>query len=152
MADSQGLYHYVASAQKPTNVTHSALASFTGPDDINLVVIKCTRLEVHKLTPDEGLAPVLDVGVYGRVAAMEVYRPAGEQQDLIFLTTERFQFCVLRYNATRRVIETMAHGDVRNRIGRVTDTGPISGVDPDCRLIGLHLYDGLFKVGRWVVG
>ncbi|KAG6790201.1 hypothetical protein POTOM_006349 [Populus tomentosa] len=37
-------------------------------------------------------------------------------------------------------------GDVSDRIGRPTDNGQIGIIDPDCRLIGLHLYDGLFKV------
>ncbi|KAM5587538.1 hypothetical protein ABKV19_006127 [Rosa sericea] len=39
-----------------------------------------------------------------------------------------------------------AMGDVSDRIGRPTDSGQIGIIDPDCRLIGLHLYDGLFKV------
>ncbi|KAG8385227.1 hypothetical protein BUALT_Bualt03G0020200 [Buddleja alternifolia] len=39
----------------------------------------------------------------------------------------------------------LAMGDVSDRIERPTDNGQIGIVDPDCRLIGLHLYDGLFK-------
>ncbi len=39
-----------------------------------------------------------------------------------------------------------ANGDVQDRIGRPSDSGPISIIDPECRLIGLHMYDGLFKV------
>ena len=31
-------------------------------------------------------------------------------------------------------------------IGRQSETGIIGIVDPQCRLIGLRLYDGLFKV------
>ena len=30
--------------------------------------------------------------------------------------------------------------------GRPTDSGQIGALDPDCRLIGLYLYEGLFKV------
>ena len=40
---------------------------------------------------------------------------------------------------------TRAMGDVHDRIGRPTEQGQIGIVDPDCRMIGLHLYDGLFK-------
>jgi hypothetical protein len=39
-----------------------------------------------------------------------------------------------------------ANGDVYDRIGRPADTGHIGIVDPEIRLIGLHMYDGLFKV------
>ncbi|RWW05191.1 hypothetical protein GW17_00031548 [Ensete ventricosum] len=46
----------------------------------------------------------------------------------------------------RAVLLCRAMGDVSDRIGRPTDNGQIGLIDPDCRLIGLHLYDGLFKV------
>lgn len=34
----------------------------------------------------------------------------------------------------------------QDRIGRLSETGAIGIIDPDCRVIGLRLYDGLFKV------
>ena len=42
---------------------------------------------------------------------------------------------------------TRASGDVKDRVGRPVENGQIGIVDPWCRMIGLHLYDGLFKVG-----
>ena len=50
-------YNYVVTSQKPTSVTHALTASFTGPDDLNLVLVRSTRLEVHLMAP-EGLVPV----------------------------------------------------------------------------------------------
>ena len=35
---------------------------------------KCTRIEVHLLVP-EGLQPVMDAPIYGRIACMELFRP-----------------------------------------------------------------------------
>ena len=66
---------YVVTAQKPTKVTHSALGNFTGADDLNLIVARGTRFELHVAT-EEGLSPVFDVAVYGRIATMELFRPA----------------------------------------------------------------------------
>nr|KAG5686070.1 hypothetical protein BaRGS_030685 [Batillaria attramentaria] len=43
-------------------------------------------------------------------------------------------------------IITRAHGNVQDRIGRPSETGIIGLIDPQCRCIGLRLYDGLFKV------
>ena len=34
----------------------------------------------------------------------------------------------------------------QDRIGRPSDTGLIGIIDPESRMIGLRLYDGLFKV------
>ncbi|KAL1525255.1 hypothetical protein AB1Y20_020120 [Prymnesium parvum] len=138
-------WNYVVTAHKPTNVTHALTGNFTGPDDINLIVSKCTRIEVHRVDA-EGLHCMLDVPLYGRVATMELWRPAGARQDMLFLSTERYQFCILEYDAASGEIVTKAKGDVSDRIGRPADAGQIAVVDPQCRLIGLHLYDGLFKV------
>ncbi|KAL0305441.1 UNVERIFIED_CONTAM: DNA damage-binding protein 1 [Sesamum radiatum] len=90
--------------------------------------------------------PMLDVPIYGRIATLELFRPHGESQDLLFIATERYKFCVLQWDAETAEVITRAMGDVSDRIGRPTDNGQIGIIDPDCRLIGLHLYDGLFKV------
>ena len=65
---------YVVTAQKPTKVTHSVVGHFTGPDDLNLIVARGTRFELHVAT-EEGLSPVFDVPVHGRIATMELFRP-----------------------------------------------------------------------------
>lgn len=132
-------------AHKPTNVTHSCVGNFTNPHDINLIIAKCTRIEIHILAP-QGLQPMLDVPIYGRIATLELFRPHGEAQDYLFISTERYKFCVLQWDAESGELITRAMGDVSDRIGRPTDNGQIGIIDPDCRLIGLHLYDGLFKV------
>jgi len=89
---------------------------------------------------------MLDVPIYGRIATLELFRPPGESQDVLFISFERYKFCVLQWDAETSSLMTRAMGDVSDRIGRPTDNGQIGIVDPDCRLIGLHLYDGLFKV------
>ncbi|TYI38011.1 hypothetical protein ES332_A03G255300v1 [Gossypium tomentosum] len=138
-------WNYVVTAHKPTNVTHSCVGNFTSPQELNLIVAKCTRIEIHLLTA-QGLQPMLDVPIYGRIATLELFRPHGEAQDFLFIATERYKFCVLQWDSETSELITRAMGDVSDRIGRPTDNGQIGVIDPDCRLIGLHLYDGLFKV------
>lgn len=43
---------------------------------------------------------------------------------------------------------TRANGDASDRVGRPVELGQRGIVDPQCRLIGMHLYDGLFKASR----
>ena len=69
-------YNYVVTAHKPTNVTHALTGNFMGPDEINLIVSKCTRIEVHSID-EHGLHNMMDVPLYGRVATMELWRPQG---------------------------------------------------------------------------
>lgn len=139
------VWNYVVTAHKPTNATHSCVGNFTGSQELNLIIAKCTRIEIHLLTA-QGLQPMLDVPIYGRIATLELFKPPGETQDFLFISTERYKFCVLQWDADAAELVTRAMGDVSDRIGRPTDNGQIGIIDPDCRLIGLHLYDGLFKV------
>ena len=39
-----------------------------------------------------------------------------------------------------------AYGDVRDKIGKKSETGTLAVIDPESRVIGLRLYDSLFKV------
>ena len=89
---------------------------------------------------------MVDVPIYGRVATMELFKPPLESKHLLFISTERHMFCVLAYDAVKGELVTRAMGDLTDRIGRPTERGQIGIIDPECRVIGLHLYDGLFKV------
>lgn len=40
----------------------------------------------------------------------------------------------------------MANGDLSDKIGRPSESGHVGIVDPTCAIVGLHLYDGHFKV------
>ena len=139
------MYNYVVTAHKPSAVQLSLTANFTGPRDKNLIVTKSNRLVIYLLTPD-CLQPVLDTTVYGRIANIEVIRSPGADRDSLCLLTERLKFCVLDYDCSSGELLTKAMGDVTDTVGRMIDSGPIMHIDPERRLIGLHLYDGFFKV------
>ncbi|PFX32002.1 DNA damage-binding protein 1 [Stylophora pistillata] len=137
-------HNYVVTAHKPTAVNAAVVGNFTAPDDLNLIIAKNTRLEIHVVTP-EGLRPHLDIGIYGRISVMELFRPVNEPQDLLFILTARYRVFILSYKSESGDVVTRACGDVQDRIGRPSDTGLIGIIDPQCRMIGLRLYDGLFK-------
>ncbi|XDV29831.1 hypothetical protein PO909_032866 [Leuciscus waleckii] len=140
-------YNYVVTAQKPTAVNACVTGHFTSAEDLNLLIAKNTRLEIYVVTA-EGLRPVKEVGMYGKIAVMELFRPKGESKDLLFILTAKYNACILEYKQSGDSIDiiTRAHGNVQDRIGRPSETGIIGIVDPECRMIGLRLYDGLFKV------
>ncbi|KAJ6654120.1 hypothetical protein lerEdw1_007388 [Lerista edwardsae] len=139
--------NYVVTAQKPTAVNGCVTGHFTSAEDLNLLIAKNTRLEIYVVTP-EGLRPVKEVGMYGKIAVMELFRPKGESKDLLFILTAKYNACILEYKQSGESIDiiTRAHGNVQDRIGRPSETGIIGIIDPECRMIGLRLYDGLFKV------
>ena len=86
------------------------------------------------------------MGVYGRVAACQLYRPSGEEVDLLFVLTERCQFFVLGYDREIGEAVTKATGNIADYARRKNDDKKIGIIDPKCRLVGLHIYQGLFKI------
>lgn len=53
-----------------------------------------THISVYLLHP-EGLQPVHDIKINGRICSLELFRPSEEKQDLLLVATERGQYCSL---------------------------------------------------------
>jgi DNA damage-binding protein 1 len=139
-------YNYVVTAQPPTAVHHSVVGHFTAPEDRNLIVAQGTKLELFRMSV-EGLIPVYHVNVYGIIATIELVRMPGEQSDSLFLSIERKNFMLLGWDAVNREFVTKANGDLADRVGKSRDLGDqLLAIDPQLRLIGMQLYDGLLKV------
>ncbi|OXU25996.1 hypothetical protein TSAR_009174 [Trichomalopsis sarcophagae] len=140
-------HHYVVTAHKPTAVTACVTGNFTSPTDLNLILAKNMRLEIYLVTP-EGLRPLKEVGIYGKIAVVKFFRPQHEKKDLLFLLTTRYNAMILECIGEGEDIEiiTKAHGNVADRIGKASETGIKAVIDPKARVIGLRLYDGLFKI------
>jgi len=43
-------------------------------------------------------------------------------------------------------IVTRAHGVISDQIGKISEIGAMAVIDPSARVIGVKLYDGLFKI------
>ncbi|PNT71609.1 hypothetical protein BRADI_2g32134v3, partial [Brachypodium distachyon] len=137
-------WNYVVTAHKPTAVSHSCVGNFTAPQHLNLIVAKCNRMEIYLLTP-QGLQLMVDVPLYGTIATLELFRSRSETQDFLFICMERYRCIVLHWDGRNSELITRSGGDVSDFIGCPTDNGQIGVIDPQNRLIGLSLYDGLFK-------
>ncbi|KAF8774370.1 DNA damage-binding protein 1 like protein [Argiope bruennichi] len=140
-------FNYVVTAHKPTSVVACATGNFTSPDDLNLLLAKNTRLEIYLVTA-EGLRPIKEIGIYGRITVMKLFRPQEENKDLLFILTHKYSAAILECvnDGGNLEIITRAHGNVSDAIARPSETGSIGIIDPLSRIIGLRLYDGLFKI------
>lgn len=60
----------------------------------------------------------------------------------------RYNAMILECNNEGENVEiiTRANGNVADRIGKPSETGILAVIDPKARVIGLRLYDGLFKI------
>uniref|UniRef100_A0A383VG15 DNA damage-binding protein 1 n=1 Tax=Tetradesmus obliquus TaxID=3088 RepID=A0A383VG15_TETOB len=143
------LFNYHVTAHKPTAVRLCAVGSFTSPNETNLIIGRSTHLDIQVLTP-EGLKAVQTVPLYGVLSALKLFRPKNATKDLLLLLTEHYKFAVLEWVAAgpsgQPELVTRATCDVKDAIGRPVEAGQLAAVDPECRAIALHLYEGQLKV------
>ncbi|CAG8461735.1 4837_t:CDS:10 [Gigaspora rosea] len=139
------MYNYVVTAHKSSSVVSATRGSISSPDETNLVLNKFSRIEIYTLVPG-GLKSFKDVPVYGRIAAMQIYRPRGRDTDLLFVATDQQQYFVISYDEKQHQLITETKGNMELRVGQVPPTGMMSALDPFCRLIGLIAYQGIFTV------
>ncbi|KNE69579.1 hypothetical protein AMAG_14136 [Allomyces macrogynus ATCC 38327] len=136
---------YFVTAHPPSAVSHAQKGSFTGPNDVNLVVCKTTRLEIY-LLGETGTELVHAENLFARVQVLHLVRPADRPTDLLFLCTDRFQYALLSWDPSRNAFKTEQAGSLEEKAGRKLDENPLSFVDPHARLLGLNLYQGSLKV------
>ena len=76
---------------------------------------------------------------------------------MLFLLTAKYHAAILEFvpgeeeGAPGRV-ETRAHGNVADRVGRPSETGILIDVDVANQLIALRLYEGVLKVSAHCQG
>ena len=138
-------YIYVVSAQKPTATNVAITSNFTGAEDLNLILAKNSKIEIHMVTP-EGLRHYMDLNINGCVTCMQSFRPKGEDLDVVFVLTRRYHVFIIQYKPATKELVTRTYGDIEDSTGKPTDIGAIGIVDPECKLIGLRLYEGLLKI------
>ena len=123
--------------------------NFTSSTDLNLIIARNSKIEIMLVTP-EGLRSMKEFSINGSCETMMLFRPAGAEKDRLFLVTRKFHAMILEVevgpNGKDFEIVTKAYGDVRDKIGKKSETGTIAVIDPESRVIGLRLYDSLFKV------
>lgn len=142
-------FNYLVTANRATSVNASDTGNFTGPNDLNLVTAKASRIEVWTVT-HEGLRLAQEIGVFGHVEALKLFRPAGATKDLLFFLTSKHNVAILEciegdQPDTYEII-TRKSGNIADPASVPAEVRNIVIIDPQCRMIGLRLYCGLFKV------
>lgn len=58
------------------------VANFTSPTDRNLLVARFNRIDISLVT-EEGLQPIKEIALYGKIEIMKVFRP--KVRNFIFM-------------------------------------------------------------------
>ena len=67
-------YMYVVTAQRSTATNVAVTSNFTSPTDLNLILAKNSKIEIHTVTP-EGLRHYMDLDINGCVTCLQSFRP-----------------------------------------------------------------------------
>lgn len=79
------------------------------------------------------------------MTALLTLRPANSQTDHLLIATDRYDYLTISWDATRGTVQNERKAqDVSDRFLRDAPHGPIYLSDPAGRMLGLHVYEGLF--------
>ncbi|KAI8360101.1 DNA damage-binding protein 1-like protein [Mortierella sp. GBAus27b] len=142
----------VFTARKSSAVFQAIKGNFTGPEDLNLILGKGTRIEVYLIGRD-GLKLIKEFGLYGEIACLEPFRPTGYTTDMLLVTTTHYKMLTLslRMSSTDNAaspqfnIVSDSLTELEDRHSRASDVGQIVVVDPTSSLVCCHLYCGMLK-------
>ncbi|RVD84441.1 uncharacterized protein DFL_006190 [Arthrobotrys flagrans] len=135
---------YLAPIHRASSIRHAIKCRFIHTDRESLIIAKSNRIEIYDLVP-EGLEQVAHFAVYGRVTGLLSLRPQQSTLDHLFLGTDRYEYFTVSWDPRTGTIrnERKAH-DVTDRFQRPAQVGHIYLADPEGRLLGLYLYEGIF--------
>ncbi|KAM7541006.1 hypothetical protein Aperf_G00000026853 [Anoplocephala perfoliata] len=138
---------YHTAAQRSTAVTKALRANFTGPNDLNLLIVKNTYLEFYDVT-SEGLKVIRDVPVNGSVVTALFFRRRNRKQDSLCIVTLRANVIIIECNRTNDSIEfeTIYSTNVAANGHLMMDQGFDAIVDPTSSYIAIRLFQGLLKI------
>ncbi|KAJ1792002.1 DNA damage-binding protein 1a, partial [Coemansia sp. RSA 1938] len=118
--------------------------AFTLPEATDLVLAKNNRIEVHTLTAATGqLRQVGDWALNGKISTLHFFHPSDRLTGCILVTSEKFQFAVLSWDAEEQRVVTESTGEFTEVTGRPTTETKIVAVDPLNRVIAVYAYQGI---------
>ncbi|KAJ2498804.1 DNA damage-binding protein 1a [Coemansia sp. RSA 1972] len=137
-------YQYVVSAHKASSVLASVSGAFTLPEATDLVLAKYNRIEVHTLTAATGqLRQVGGWALNGKISTLHFFHPTDRLTGCILVTSEKFQFAVLSWDAAEQRVITESTGEFTEVTGRPTTEAKLVAVDPLNRVIAVYAYQGI---------
>ncbi|KAF8461342.1 mono-functional DNA-alkylating methyl methanesulfonate N-term-domain-containing protein [Kalaharituber pfeilii] len=146
---------YISPIHKPSSVRHAVRSNFLNPDEDNLIVAKANRAGASlddDDDDDDGDNPTtLTLGttftVYGQITLLLTLRPEGSPTDHLFVATDKYDYFTVSWDRERQTIRNeRAARDMSDRFLRSAKYGAMYIADPRGRMLGLHIYQGIFTV------
>ncbi|KAK0391347.1 hypothetical protein NLU13_0848 [Sarocladium strictum] len=140
---------YVAPVHKPTSIRHAVRLRLLDADHEDLAIAKANRLEIWRLT-DDGLSRLHSKLIFGTISMLQRLRPDDSDTDFLFISTERFQYITLKWNAATSQLDTVfeSMADDAEPYMRKSQSQNKCLVDPSAKFMVMHLWEGIINVFR----
>ncbi|KAJ2797068.1 DNA damage-binding protein 1a, partial [Coemansia helicoidea] len=125
------------------SVSGSVRGAFTAAGAVNLIVAKGNRLEVHEHEGGERLRAVSESVLNGTIATVHFVHPADRATGVVVVTSDKFQFAVLAWDAEEQRVVTESTGEFAEVTGRATTEAKLAAVDERARVVAVYAYQGI---------
>ncbi|VDK22565.1 unnamed protein product [Taenia asiatica] len=138
---------YHVATQRSTSVTKALTGNFTDPNDLNLLIIKNSCLELYDVTI-EGLKLIHDVPLNASVLTALFFRRKFCKRDALFILTHKADIAIIECNRKNDSIEfaTVMSASIADNAARMLDQGFDALVDPAATYIVIRMYYGMLKL------
>ncbi|KAI5799515.1 mono-functional DNA-alkylating methyl methanesulfonate N-term-domain-containing protein [Pyronema domesticum] len=135
---------YIAPIHRASAARHAIRANFFEPDEHALVIAKANRAEIYTLS-DSGLSLRTSFTVYGTISGLLTLRPSNSATDHLFVVTAQHDYFTVSWDPENETVRNeITAQDVADRFLRETACGPKYISDPEGRMMGIHVYEGMF--------
>lgn len=138
---------YHVTTQRSTSVTKALTGNFTSPNDLNLLIIKNSYLELYDVT-SEGLKLIHDVPLNASVLTALFFRQKLWRRDFLFILTHKADIAIIECIRKNDSIEfvTIMSASIADSAARMLDQGFDALVDPGATYIVIRMYYGMLKL------
>lgn len=138
---------YIVPSCAASSVLHAIKTDFHVAGKDELIMSKGgTRLEFHALDP-AGLRLLEEVPIYGTILSIRAVRLPGRKTSSLAILLASYRFFLVSYSEEHKKIVTDASADyTESAAARPADLLTTILLDPLQRFIGIHAYNGLFRI------
>ena len=138
---------YIVPSCAASSVLHAVKTDFHVQGSDELILSKGgTRLEFHALDPT-GLRLLEEVPIYGTILSIRAVKLPESSTSSLAILLASYRFFLLSYSEEHKKIITEASADYTESLAaRPADLLTTILLDPLNRFIGIHAYNGLFRI------
>ncbi|KAA6369369.1 MAG: hypothetical protein EZS28_035104 [Streblomastix strix] len=110
-----------------------------------LIIAKVQSLEIYRISRS-AMIPISSIPINGRISVFEKMKLAFDKQESVVVLTQKHQLCIFDFDEHTHDLVTKVSTSVLDLVGRKLSREPIVVIDPQSKMIVMHIYQELLKI------